>query len=96
MWIKKRKRTAVPVWLEKQDNEKRKNETEKQKTKKERHKKQKESKELREGSPTNNFLVGTYGLRRAESWEDMPSMSSEVGKIKVSLYEVVQQQHCSS
>ena len=27
----------------------------------------KESKELREGSPTNNFLVGNYGRRKAES-----------------------------
>ena len=27
------------------------------------------------------FLVGNYGLRRAERWEDMPSMSSEVGEI---------------
>ena len=50
------------------------------KQRKERHKKQK-SKELREGSPTNNFLVGNYGLRRAERWEDMPSMSSEMGEI---------------
>ena len=39
--------------------------------------KSKESKELREGSQTN----GNYGLRRAEGWEDMPSMSSEVGEI---------------
>ena len=31
--------------------------------------------------PTNNFLVGNYGLRRAERWQDMPSMSSEVGEI---------------
>ena len=29
----------------------------------------------------NNFLVGNYGLRRAERWEDMPSMSSEVSEI---------------
>ena len=32
-------------------------------------------------SPTNNFLVGNYGLRRAERWDDTPSMSSEVGEI---------------
>ena len=32
------------------------------------------------------FLVGNYGLRRAERWDDMPSMSSEVGEIKVCLY----------
>ena len=38
-----------------------------------------ESKEIQEGSPTNNFLVGNYGLSRAERWEDMPSMSSEAG-----------------
>ena len=37
-------------------------------------------------SPTNIFLVGNYGLRRAERWDDMPSMSSEVSEIKVSLY----------
>ena len=43
--------------------------------------KSKESKELREGSPTPHFLVGNYGLRRAERWDDMPSMSSEVGEI---------------
>ena len=36
----------------------------------------KRSKEIQEGSPTNNFLVGNYGLRRAERWEDKPSMSS--------------------
>ena len=47
--------------------------------KKERHKKK--AKELWEGSPTPNFLVGNYGLRRAERWDDMPSMSSEVGEI---------------
>ena len=32
-------------------------------------------------SPTTNFLVGDYGLRMAERWDDMPSMSSEVGEI---------------
>ena len=26
------------------------------------------------------FLVGNYGLRRAERWDDMPTMSSEVGE----------------
>ena len=31
--------------------------------------------------PTNNFLVGNYGLRRAERWDNMPSMPSEVGEI---------------
>ena len=54
------------------------------KKKKEKEKnvtKSKESKELREGSPRNHFLVGNYGLRRAERWEDTPSMSSEVGEI---------------
>ena len=35
-------------------------------------KKSKESKELREGSPTNTFLVGNYGLRRAESCRPCP------------------------
>ena len=32
-------------------------------------------------SPTDNFIVGNYGLRKAERWDDMPSMSSEVGEI---------------
>ena len=36
----------------------------------------KKSKFVQEGSPTKNFLVGKYGLRRAERWEDMPSISS--------------------
>ena len=40
-----------------------------------------ESKEIQESSPTNDFLVGNYGLSRAEKWEDMPSMSSEVHDI---------------
>ena len=40
-----------------------------------------ESKERRKRSPTNNFLVGNYGLRRAKRRENMPSMSSEVGEI---------------
>ena len=43
--------------------------------------KSKESNELQEGYPTNNFLVGNYRPRRAERWENMPSMSSEVGEI---------------
>ena len=53
--------------------------------------KSKESKELRERSfsPTTNFLVGNYGLKRAESWDDMPSMFSEVGEIQVCLYIVL-------
>ena len=55
----------------------RKNET----TKKKKVKKSTEGKEPREGSPTNDLLVGNYGLRRAERWDDMPSMSSEVGEI---------------
>ena len=36
-------------------------------------------------SPTNNIIVGNYGLRRAERWEYMPSMSSEIGEICLSL-----------
>ena len=46
--------------------------------------KNKESEKLREGSfpqQLRNFLVGNYGLRRAERWDDMPTMSSEVGEI---------------
>ena len=31
-------------------------------------------------APTANFLVGNYGLRRADRWDDMPSLSSEVGE----------------
>ena len=44
--------------------------------------KSKESKELREGSfpqQLRNFLVGNYGLRRADRWD--ASISSEVGEI---------------
>ena len=46
-----------------------------------KHKKKSPAWLLKEGFPTNNFLVGNYGLRRDERWEDMPSMSSEVGEI---------------
>ena len=53
-----------------------------EKTKNERHKKQRKQRTSgRFFSPTNNFLVCNYGLRRAERWDDMPSMSSEVGEI---------------
>ena len=41
----------------------------------------KESKEIQEGSPANNINVGNYKLRRAERWEKIPKMSSEVGEI---------------
>ena len=41
----------------------------------------KKSKEFREDSPTNNIIVGNYGLRRAERWEGKPSLSPEVGEI---------------
>ena len=68
------------MFLEKtRNNEKTKKKRDK--NKKENVSKSKESKELREGSPTNDFLVGNYGLRRTERCEDMPSMSSEVGEI---------------
>ena len=41
--------------------------------KKERHKKQRKQRTSgRFFSPTTNFLVGKYGLRRAERWDDMP------------------------
>ena len=51
--------------------------------KKERHKKQRKQRTSgRFFSPTNKFLVGNYGPRRAERWDDMPSMSSEVGEIR--------------
>ena len=68
-------------------NETTKKREEKKKKKRGKHTKKmsvtknKESKELREDSPTNNFLVGNHGPRRAERWEDTPSMSSEVGEI---------------
>ena len=49
---------------------------------KERHKKQRKQRTSgRFFSPTAYFLVGNYGLRRAERWDDIPSMSSEVGEI---------------
>ena len=41
------------------------------------HTEHEDRKEIQEGSPTINFLVGNDGLRTAERWEDMPSMSSE-------------------
>ena len=59
----------------------RKRKNHEKKKKKKNVTKSKKSKELRGGSPTNSFLVGNYGLRRAERWDDMPSMSSEVGEV---------------
>ena len=41
----------------------------------------KEIKEIQEGSPTNNIIVGNHRLRRAERWENIPRVSSEVGEI---------------
>ena len=41
----------------------------------------KENKEVQEGSPPNNIIVGKYRLRMAERWENIPSVSSEVGEI---------------
>ena len=40
-----------------------------------------ESIETLEGSPTNNVIVGSYRLRRAERWDNIPRVSSEVGEI---------------
>ena len=40
-----------------------------------------ESKEIQEGSPTRNFIVGNNKLRTTERWENTPRMSSEVGEI---------------
>ena len=59
------------------------NEKTKEKRTSPRHKKQtKQRTSGRFFAPTTNFLVGNYGLRRAgEGWDDMPSMSSEVGEI---------------
>ena len=67
------------LWLEKGKHEKTKK---RGKNKKKRLNKQRK-KELREGSfpPQKKILVGNYGLRKAERWDDMPSMSSEVGGI---------------
>ena len=47
-----------------------------------------ENKEIQEGSPTNNIIVGNYRLRRAERWENVSRVSSEVslyrgGAIKI-------------
>ena len=38
-----------------------------------------ESKEIPEGSPTKNIVVGncSYRLRRADRWENIPKVSSE-------------------
>ena len=37
--------------------------------------------ENQKGSRKNDITVGNNRLRRAERWENMPSMSSEVGEI---------------
>ena len=66
----------------------RKNEQKRDKNKEKNAAKDKESKEIQEASPTNSFLVGNYGQRRAERWKDMPSISSEVDEIEVCLYTV--------
>ena len=50
------------------------------KTKDDRQESQ-ESKEVQEGSPTNNILVGDYRVGRAERWEYIRRVSSEVGEI---------------
>ena len=39
------------------------------------------NKEIQEGSPTNNIIVGSDKLRMAETWENIPTVSSEVGEI---------------
>ena len=57
--------------------------------------KSKESKEVQEDSPTNNFFVGNYGLRRAQRREDMPSMSSEVRKRDLSMFLYTEKQQCA-
>ena len=56
-----------------------------EKTKKKRPE-SKEIKEIQEGSPTNNIIVGNHRLRRAERWENIPRVSSKVGEIYVSLF----------
>ena len=48
----------------------------------------KESKGIQECSPTNNILVGNYRLRRAERWENMPTVSSDKYSTAVQLYMV--------
>ena len=40
-----------------------------------------ESKEIQEGSPTYDIIVGNYRLRRAERCENMPRVPSEVDEI---------------
>ena len=42
-----------------------------------------DSEEIQEGSPTNNIVVGNCRLRRAERWENIPRVFSEVGEIYV-------------
>ena len=44
-------------------------------------KKSKPSKESHEGSPTNDIIAGNYRLKRAERWENIPTVCSEVGEI---------------
>ena len=41
----------------------------------------KESEEIQEGSSTNSIIVGNCRLRRAERWEIIPRVSSDVGEI---------------
>ena len=43
------------------------------------------SKKFREGSVTNNIIVGHYRLRRGERWENVP-MSSEARATVVSKF----------
>ena len=75
LWIQKRK--SVPTYYIQQYSYSWKT----KQRKKKKVTKSTESKELRGGFPTNNLLVGNYWLRRAEIWEDMPSISSEMGEI---------------
>ena len=56
------------------------NENTMKKRKKERQE-SKKSKEFQEGSPTDNIIVGNFRLRRAERWENIPRVSSEVAEI---------------
>ena len=64
--------------------------------KKERHKKQR--KQRTPGwlfSPTTNFLVGNYGLRRAERWDDMHAEHVLRGGRDLSMFMVEQSVACA-
>ena len=58
----------------------------KQKSKKEAKRGKQKKKQARYRSGKNHFPVGNQRLRRAERWEYIPTVSSEVGEIQLSKY----------